>query len=148
MHWRRWVEKEIGGPEGRIEIAPQAAMAAIAQRQSVDLIVAAARQAAASWGHTPSRAADPAQSQVLPPPPGPPASIVLPVSHDFRYTPHAKPSSSIVPFDRFERRPRSVWLRLLTVPLGLIIVWAFYRASFDLLWVFLRYKQFNSWTIS
>lgn len=49
LKWRHWIENEIGGPEGRIEAATQAAMAAIAQAKSRDEVVAAARYAAGTW---------------------------------------------------------------------------------------------------
>jgi hypothetical protein len=58
--WRGWIEKNIDGPEGRIESALQAAVAAINHGKSSDEIVAAARQAGARWTGPIPRSARPA----------------------------------------------------------------------------------------
>jgi hypothetical protein len=49
QQWRRWIEKEIGGPSERIESATQAVVASIALSKSAEQIVSAARSAAADW---------------------------------------------------------------------------------------------------
>jgi hypothetical protein len=52
QQWRDWIERNIGGPEGRIRIAMHAAVSAISQGKSPDEAAAAARQAASAWHET------------------------------------------------------------------------------------------------
>jgi hypothetical protein len=49
QQWSSWIKQQIGGPPGRINAAMHAAEVAIAQHQSSEAIVAAARSAAALW---------------------------------------------------------------------------------------------------
>jgi hypothetical protein len=52
QRWRQWIEKNIGGPEDRLEIAMHAAISALSQGQRPDEAAAAARQAASTWQET------------------------------------------------------------------------------------------------
>jgi hypothetical protein len=47
--WQSWVEKNVGGPEARVEIATKAAISALRQGKSSEEAAAAARQAASVW---------------------------------------------------------------------------------------------------
>ena len=63
QQWQQWIQRNIGGPEGRHEVALQAAMNALGQGKSRDEAAAAARQAASTWE---------AQKVVVPATPTPP----------------------------------------------------------------------------